>query len=135
MKNVFLAHPIFYATFPFPFDFNPISGNFLAKSRHFPFQLSRANAKVKGKINCFLTSASWLADLRTFCKLKCLSNRKTFFLGMFLCDYLTGTQCPRTGIWVKGSYLSQWLPQGEREPPKESKSRWFEILHGGSHCT
>ena len=89
MKNVFLAHPIFYATFPFPFDFNPISGNFLAKSRHFPFQLSRANAKVKGKINCFLTSASWLADLRTFCKLKCLSNRKTFFLGMFLCDYLT----------------------------------------------
>ena len=25
-------------------------------------------------------------------------------------------------IWVKGSYLSQWLPQGERGPPKESKS-------------
>ena len=26
-------------------------------------------------------------------------------------------------IWVKGSYLSQWLPQGERRPPKESKSQ------------
>ena len=25
-------------------------------------------------------------------------------------------------IWVKGSYPSQWLPQGERGPPKESKS-------------
>ena len=24
-------------------------------------------------------------------------------------------------IWIKGSYLSQWLPQGERGPPKESK--------------
>ena len=36
-------------------------------------------------------------------------------------------------IWVKGSYLSQWLPQGERSPPKESKSRWIEIFHGGSH--
>ena len=31
-------------------------------------------------------------------------------------------------IWIKGSYLSQWLPQGERGPPKESKSRWIEIL-------
>ena len=29
-------------------------------------------------------------------------------------------------IWIKGSYLSQWLPQ-------ESKSWWIEILHGGSH--
>ena len=38
-------------------------------------------------------------------------------------------------IWVKGSYLSQWLPQGERGPPKESKSRWIEILHGGSQIT
>ena len=36
-------------------------------------------------------------------------------------------------IWIKGSYLSQWLPQGERWPPKESKSWWIEILHGGSH--
>ena len=36
-------------------------------------------------------------------------------------------------IWVKGSYLSQWLPQGERAPPKESKSRWIEISHVGSH--
>ena len=36
-------------------------------------------------------------------------------------------------IWVKGSYLSKWLPQGERGPPKESKSRWIEILHVGSH--
>ena len=36
-------------------------------------------------------------------------------------------------IWVKGSYLSQWLPQGERGPPKESKSRCIEILHVGSH--
>ena len=35
-------------------------------------------------------------------------------------------------IWVKGSYLSQWLPQGERGHPKESKSRWIEILHVGS---
>ena len=34
-------------------------------------------------------------------------------------------------IWIISSYLSQWLPQGE--PPKESKSRWIEILHGGSH--
>ena len=24
-------------------------------------------------------------------------------------------------IWIKGSYLSQWLPQGESGPPKESK--------------
>ena len=37
------------------------------------------------------------------------------------------------GIWVKGSYLSQWLPQGERGPPKESKSQWIKIFHGGSH--
>ena len=36
-------------------------------------------------------------------------------------------------IWVKGSYLSQWLPQGERGPPKESKSRLIEIFHVGSH--
>ena len=36
-------------------------------------------------------------------------------------------------IWVKGSYLSQWLPQGERGPHKESKSWWIEIFHGGSH--
>ena len=36
-------------------------------------------------------------------------------------------------IWVKGSYLSQWLPQGERGPPKESKSQWIESLHIGSH--
>ena len=28
-------------------------------------------------------------------------------------------------IWIKGSYLSQWLPQGQRGPPKESKSRWI----------
>ena len=35
-------------------------------------------------------------------------------------------------IWIKDSYLSQWLPQGERGPPKESKSRWIEILHVGS---
>ena len=38
-------------------------------------------------------------------------------------------------IWIKGSYLSQWLPQGERGPPKESKSRWIEILNGGSQFT
>ena len=38
-------------------------------------------------------------------------------------------------IWIKGCYLSQWLPQGERGPPKESKSRWIEILHGGSQFT
>ena len=36
-------------------------------------------------------------------------------------------------IWVKGSYLSQWLPQGERRPSKKSKSQWIEIFHGGSH--
>ena len=37
-------------------------------------------------------------------------------------------------IWIKGSlYLSQWVPQGERRPPKKSKSWWIEILHGGSH--
>ena len=36
-------------------------------------------------------------------------------------------------IWIKGSYLSQWLPQGEMRPPKESKSWWIEIFHGGSH--
>ena len=36
-------------------------------------------------------------------------------------------------IWIKGSYLSQWLPQGERGPPMESKSQWIEILHGGTH--
>ena len=35
-------------------------------------------------------------------------------------------------IWIKGSYPSQWIPQGERGPPKESKSRWIEILHSGS---
>ena len=38
-------------------------------------------------------------------------------------------------IWIKGSYLSQWPPQGERGPPKESKSQWIEILHGGSQFT
>ena len=38
-------------------------------------------------------------------------------------------------IWVKGSNLSQWLPQGERGPPKESKSLWIEILHIGSQFT
>ena len=37
-------------------------------------------------------------------------------------------------IWIKGSYLSQWLPQGERRPLKEPKSRWIEIL-GGSQFT
>ena len=36
-------------------------------------------------------------------------------------------------IWVKGSNLSKWLPQGERGPPKESKSLWIEIIHVGSH--
>ena len=35
-------------------------------------------------------------------------------------------------IWIKGSYLCQWLPQGERGPPKESQSQWIEILHVGS---
>ena len=38
-------------------------------------------------------------------------------------------------IWIKGSYLSQWLPQGERGPPKESKLWWIEILHVGSQFT
>ena len=38
-------------------------------------------------------------------------------------------------IWVKGSYLSKWLLQGERGPPKESKSWWIEILHIGSQFT
>ena len=38
-------------------------------------------------------------------------------------------------IWIKGSYLSQWLPQSKRGPPKESKSRWIEILHVGSQFT
>ena len=38
-------------------------------------------------------------------------------------------------IWIKGSYLSQWLPQGEMGPHKESKSWWIEILHGGSQFT
>ena len=38
-------------------------------------------------------------------------------------------------IWIKGSYLCQILPQGERGPPKESKSWWIEILHGGSQFT
>ena len=47
-------------------------------------------------------------------------------------------QCMKTHsvlewIWIKGSYLSQWLPQGERGPLKESKSQWIEIFHGGSH--
>ena len=38
-------------------------------------------------------------------------------------------------IWIKCSYVSQWLPQGERGPSKESKSRWIKILHGGSRFT
>ena len=38
-------------------------------------------------------------------------------------------------IWIKGSYPSQWLPQGERGPPQESKSLWIEIFHGGSQFT
>ena len=38
-------------------------------------------------------------------------------------------------IWVKGSYLSKRLPQGERGPPKESKSWWIEILHIESQFT
>ena len=46
-----------------------------------------------------------------------------------------GTHSVLELIWIKGSYLSQWLPQGERGPPKESKSQWIEILHGGSRFT
>ena len=38
-------------------------------------------------------------------------------------------------IWIKGSYPSKWLPHGERGPLKKSKSRWIEILHGGSQFT
>ena len=38
-------------------------------------------------------------------------------------------------IWIKGSYSTKWLLQGERGPPKDSKSRWIEILHGGSQFT
>ena len=50
-------------------------------------------------------------------------------------DFLISDMCHSVleRIWVKGSYLSQWLPQGERGPPKESKSQCIEILHGGSH--
>ena len=36
-------------------------------------------------------------------------------------------------IWVKCSDLSQWVSQGARGPPKESKSRWIEIFRGGAH--
>ena len=38
-------------------------------------------------------------------------------------------------IWIKSSYLSQWLPQGEKGPPKISKSLWIEILHSRSQFT
>ena len=50
--------------------------------------------------------------------------------GTFLSE---GTHSVLERIWVQGSYPSQWLPQGERGPPKESKSPWIEIFHGGSH--
>ena len=36
-------------------------------------------------------------------------------------SYVLGLHSVLERIWVKGSYLSQWLPQGERGPPKESK--------------
>ena len=39
----------------------------------------------------------------------------------------------RERIWIEGSDLSQWLPQGERRSPKESKSPWIETFHGESH--
>ena len=55
-----------------------------------------------------------------------------FFCG--ICANL-GVHSVLEWIWVKGSYLSKWLPQGERGPPKESKSWWIEILHGGSQFT
>ena len=38
-------------------------------------------------------------------------------------------------IWIKGSYLSQWLPQGERGPPKEPKSWWIEVIQIGAQFT
>ena len=44
----------------------------------------------------------------------------------------TGGHSVLERIWIKVSYLSQWLPQGERGPPKESKSQWIEILNVGS---
>ena len=49
MKNAFLAH--FYATIYFPFDFNPISGNFLAKGKHLTFELPRAMSKARIGVN------------------------------------------------------------------------------------
>ena len=45
----------------------------------------------------------------------------------FLKNFWITTHSVLERIWVKFSYLSQWLPQGERGPPKESKSRWIEI--------
>ena len=51
---------------------------------------------------------------------------------MYVCMYHSVLEL----IWIKGSYLSQWLPpQGGRGPLKESKSRWIEIFHRGSQFT
>ena len=58
---------------------------------------------------------AWMAMTRVICKrvLKTtpLEDRD-----------LEGLHSVLERIWVKGSYLSKWLPQGERGPPKESKS-------------
>ena len=46
--------------------------------------------------------------------------------------YLFAVHSVLEWIWIKGSYPSQWLPNGEREPPKsknhdELKPRWVPI--------
>ena len=59
----------------------------------------------------------------------------SIFYGLIISNYchiLTPLSKVLERIWIKGSYISQWLPQGERWPLKESKLRWIEIFHGGS---
>ena len=73
----------------------------------FLFQISK-----KGRINS------------TICH--CLTQSHSIWVHM-------GVHSVLEWIWVKCSDLSQWLPQGERGPPKESKSQWVEIFHIGSH--
>ena len=72
---------------------------------------------------------------RVLCLIVLIINKKgSILLAIYICNTTwIMVHSVLEWIWIKGSYLSQWLPQGESGPPKESKSRWIEILKGGSH--
>ena len=78
----------------------------------------------------------WYDELITYTEKYSKYNRGKQYKYLFLSEInhaiLLQQHSVLEWIWIKGSYLSQWLPQGERGPPKESKSQWIEILNGGS---